>query len=162
MNFRTQKISLQFFCIRNCTFGHEFPEKLWNRGGNFRSEKFRCKFIAGRHELLEKSHHFSRKRGKGKFSGNSFLKLLASLKWIISKTILNFPALVKRALSPLAQLAQELRPARLNQKHFLTQLLISELKQLNRCSTCGVWMQENSGCLPMFHWPLEATALFST
>ena len=39
--------------------------------GRFRSKKFRCKFIAGRHELLEKSHHFSRKRGGGKFSGNS-------------------------------------------------------------------------------------------
>ena len=27
-SFPIQKISLQFFCIRNCTFGHEFPEKL--------------------------------------------------------------------------------------------------------------------------------------
>ena len=32
-SFPIQKILLQFFCIRNCTFGHEFPEKLWNRGG---------------------------------------------------------------------------------------------------------------------------------
>ena len=46
------------FCIRNCTFGQEFPEKLRNGEGHFRPEKFRCKFSAGRHEFLKKSQHF--------------------------------------------------------------------------------------------------------
>ena len=32
-HFRSKKFRCNFFCIRNCTFGHEFPEKLWNMGG---------------------------------------------------------------------------------------------------------------------------------
>ena len=36
------------------------------------------------------------------------------------------------------------------------------VETFDRCSTCGVWMQENSECLPMFHWQSGATAQFST
>ena len=33
-SFPIQKISLHFFCIRNCTFGHEFPKAVWNFSKN--------------------------------------------------------------------------------------------------------------------------------
>ena len=56
---------MQFFCIRNCTFGHEFPENFEIAGGHFRSEKFRCKFSAGHHEFMKKLQTKSRKRGGG-------------------------------------------------------------------------------------------------
>ena len=45
---KSKKKRCNFFCIINGTFGHEFSEKLQNRGGgvHFRSEIFCCKFSA--------------------------------------------------------------------------------------------------------------------
>ena len=50
-SFPIQKISLQFFCIRNGNFGHEFPEKLQKGGG-----------VKGRSKIFRKLIRFRRDR----------------------------------------------------------------------------------------------------
>ena len=64
-HFRSKKFRCNFFCIRNCTFGHEFPEKLWNRGGSFPIQKISLQIQCWSSWISEKIATFFPKKGRG-------------------------------------------------------------------------------------------------